>query len=105
VATTTWVAAPGGVYKNRFLSDRLLMQAVGATKLMPLTTVPDQDFSSHQGEFVNLMRVNELQDPATSKLTESTRIPISNITWGSRQIQLFEWGGGLRVDLAPLSGN
>jgi len=97
MATTTWTAAPGGVYKNRFLSDRLLMQAVGATKLMPLTTVPDQDFSSHQGEYINLMRVNELTDPATSKLTESTRIPISNITWGSRQIQLFEWGGGLRV--------
>jgi hypothetical protein len=58
MATTTWTAAPGGVYKNRFFSDRLLMQAVGATKLIPLTTVPDQDFSSHQGEYINLMRVS-----------------------------------------------
>lgn len=43
------------------------------------------------------MRVQELTDPASAKLTETTRIPIYNITWGSRQIQLFEWGGGMRV--------
>lgn len=48
-------------------------------------------------EYINLMRVNELTDPTTAKLTETTRIPIYNITWGSRQIQLYEWGGGLRV--------
>jgi hypothetical protein len=51
----------------------------------------------HQGEFITLMRVNELPQNASSKLTETTRIPIRNITWGSRQIQLAEWGEGLRV--------
>ena len=73
------------------------MQAVGMTKLLALTQVPDQDFSSHQGEFINLMRVQELPDPTSARLTETTRIPIYNITWGQRQIQLFEWGGGIRV--------
>ena len=97
MATTTWTASPGGVYRNRFLSDRLLMQAVGATKLLALTQVPDQDFSSHQGDTINLMRVQELTDPTSAKLTETTRIPIYNITWGSRAITLYEWGGGLRV--------
>lgn len=73
------------------------MQAVGQCKLLAITQVPDQEFSSHSGEYVNLMRVNELPQNASSKLTESTRIPIRNITWGSRQIQVAEWGEGLRV--------
>lgn len=51
MATTTWISAPGGIYKNRYLSDQLLMQAVGQTKLLALTQVPDQDFSSHSGEY------------------------------------------------------
>jgi hypothetical protein len=97
MASTTWQSAPGGIYKNRFLSDRLLMQAYGQVKFLALTQVPDQEFSSGQGEWINLMRMYEMPDSASSTLSESTRIPIRNVSWGTRSIRVTEMGEGLRV--------
>lgn len=83
-----------GVYKNHYISNKLLLQAVAELKIVPFTTVFESGFK-HQGETVNIMHVNELPDPANAQLEEATRIPIDKLSWGNRAITVAEWGRGV----------
>jgi N4-gp56 family major capsid protein len=83
-----------GVYKNNFISNQLLYQAVAKMKIVPFTT-PFKGFGKHKGETVNIMHVNELPDPTSAQLEEGTRIPVDKLSFGNRTIKVVEWGRGV----------
>lgn len=83
-----------GVYKNRELSNKLLVTAVAQMKIVPFTR-PWEGFGKHKGEYVNIMHIKELPDPTSAQLEEETRIPIDKIQFGTRVIQVVEWGRGV----------
>lgn len=83
-----------GVYKNHSMSNRLAFAAAGRTKILPFTQ-PVEGYGKHQGETVNLVRVNRLPVPADATLDESTRIPIDKLTLANRAITLAEFGRGV----------
>jgi len=83
-----------GVYKNNFMSNKLLLQSVAQLKVVPFTR-PFDGFGRHKGEFVNIMHLKELPDPVSPQLEESTRIPIDKLQMGNRVIRVVEWGRGV----------
>jgi len=93
-----------GVYKNRYLSDKMLVSSLVETKIVPFTSKVE-GFGKQQGEWVNIMHVNELPQPADARLDEETRIPIDKITYGERPIKVYDWGRGCEyTDLAVQLG-
>ena len=62
---------------------------------MPFTQPPGQSFGKHQGETINLMRVNRLPVPTSAALEEGTRIPIDKLTLDNRAITVTEFGRGV----------
>ena len=83
-----------GVYKNHSMSNRLLFQAAGRTKILPFTQ-PVEGYGKHMGETVNLVRVNRLTVPSSAALDEGTRIPIDRLTLANRAITVAEFGRGV----------
>lgn len=86
---------PTGTFRNHALSNRLLFQSVGRTKVLPFTQVPDQGLGTHQGETFNMFRVTSLAVPTDAALNESIRIPIDRTTIGTRSITVTEHGRGV----------
>jgi len=84
-----------GVYKNRYLSNKLLEQSLGKCKVMPFTHDFGIGFGKNKGEYVNLMHVKELPDPTSAQLEESNRIPIDKLQFGNRQFRVVEYGRGV----------
>ena len=83
-----------GVYKNRELSNKLLLVSVAACKVVPFTR-PWEGFGKNKGEYVNIMHIKELPDPTSAQLEEQTRIPIDKLQFGQRVIRVVEWGRGV----------
>jgi N4-gp56 family major capsid protein len=84
-----------GIYKNHQLSQKLLEVAVGECKVLPFTSDHGIGFKKNAGETVNIMHINRLPNSASSKLSESTRIPIRKLSWGNRAITVVEFGEGV----------
>lgn len=82
-----------GVYKNSYISNKLLTTAVAKLKITPFTTPYEPGFK-HKGETVNVMHIKELPDPDSARLEEGTKIPIDKIQFGNRAIKMVEWGRG-----------
>lgn len=84
-----------GVYKNHTMSNELLLQSVGACKVVPFTKpIKGVGKFKNKGETVNLPILKELPNPITAQLEEGTRIPIDKLELGNRAITLAEWGRG-----------
>ena len=86
-----------GVHKNHFMSNKLLLTALGACKIVPFTK-PFPGVGNTvkgKGETINIMHLNELTDPTTTALEEDTRVPIDKLTLGNRTVTLVEWGRGV----------
>jgi N4-gp56 family major capsid protein len=93
--TTSWTySAPIGLYKNHYISNKLLYEAVEEMKLMPFTA-PVPDFGKGKGESVTLMHIKHMDEPASAELSEDTRIPIDTVEMGERKITLVEMGRGV----------
>src|SRR4030042_5641069 len=85
-----------GIYKNHSMSNQLLVQSVGACKVVPFTRpIPGVGQFKHKGGTVNIMHLKELPDQTSAQLTEDTRIPIDKLELGNRAITLAEWGRGV----------
>ncbi len=94
MATTWTFDAPSGIYKNHYISNKLLHVAVEEMKMVPFTS-PINDFGKGKGESVTLMHIKHVDEPTTAELSETTRIPIDTVEMGSRQITLVEMGRGI----------
>ena len=93
--------APSGVYRNNFISNKLLETAVAKLKVVPFTFPFDGGFGKNKGEYVNVYHLKELPDPTSAQLEENTRIPIDKLQMGARVIRVVEWGRGVEyTDLA-----
>ena len=86
-----------GIYKNHQLSKKLLEVSAGECKILPFTSDHGIAFKRNAGEMVNIMHINRLPNSASSRLEEGTRIPIRKLSWGNRQIQVVEFGEGVRI--------
>jgi len=96
MAAHTWTQdSPGGPWQNFYISNELLKQAAGQTKILPFTQVPDQKFGAHLGETINLYRINRLSLPTVDTLSETMRIPIDKLTLSTRAITVTEHGRGV----------
>jgi len=85
-----------GVYKNHAISNQLLVQSVGACKVVPFTRpIAGVGQFKHKGQTVNVMHLKELPDPTSAELSEGTRIPIDKLELGTRAITLAEFGRGV----------
>lgn len=84
-----------GVYKNRFLSNKLLELALAECKVVQFTHDFGIGFGKHKGEYVNIMHVKELPDPTSAQLDEFTRIPIDKLQFGNRVLRVVEFGRGV----------
>lgn len=87
--------APTGTFQNHTISNRLLFQSVGRTKVLPFSQVPDQGLGTHAGDTLNMFRVTSLSVPTDASLEESIRIPIDRVSLSSRSITVTEHGRGV----------
>ena len=89
--------ADTGVFKNNFISNKLLLTSVGATKVVPFTK-PFPGVGKvvkGKGETINIMHMEELPDQTSDQLEEETRIPIDKTSLANRAVTLVEWGRGV----------
>ncbi|MFZ5452440.1 MAG: hypothetical protein ACOZF2_11320 [Thermodesulfobacteriota bacterium] len=84
-----------GVFKNHHISDKLLDVAFGECKVYQFTMDPGTGFGKGKGEYVHMMHVNPLPQNTSSKLTESTRIPVRKLSLGDRALKVEEFGEGV----------
>lgn len=84
-----------GVYKNHYISKKILELAAQNFKFVPFTTKHD-GFGKNKGETVNIPHWKNLDVPADARLDELTRIPIDTMEQGTRAITVEEWGRGVR---------
>lgn len=84
-----------GVYKNHFMSKKLLVLSLAKCKVLPFTQDYGIGFGKNKGEYVNLMHIKELPDPTSAQLEEQTRIPIDKLQFGNRVFRVTEYGRGV----------
>jgi N4-gp56 family major capsid protein len=85
-----------GVYKNNFISNQLLLNSLGKTKIAPFARpIKGVGKFKKKGETVNIPHLKELPDPTSAQLDEDTKIPIDKLELGNRAITLVEWGRGV----------
>jgi N4-gp56 family major capsid protein len=84
-----------GIYKNNFMSKKLLELSLGKCKILPFTHDFGIGFGKNKGEYVNLMHVKELPDPTSAQLEEFNRIPIDKLQFGNRVFRMVEYGRGV----------
>jgi len=90
----TWDSAVG-VFKNHYISDKLLDVSMGDCKVYQFTMDPGTGFGKGKGEYVHMMHVTPLPQNTTSKLTEITRIPVRKLSLGDRALKVEEFGEGV----------
>ena len=96
MAPHNWAWDSGvGVFKNHFISDKLLEVAFGECKVYQFTMDPGTGYGKGKGEYVHMMHVNPLPQNASSKLTETTRIPVRKLSLGDRALKVEEFGEGV----------
>jgi N4-gp56 family major capsid protein len=96
MATFDWTYdSDVGILKNHELSQKLLEQSLGACKVMPFTQDYGFAFGKNRGETINVMHIQELADPTSAELEESTKIPIDKISMGTRSFTVVEYGRGV----------
>lgn len=86
-----------GIYKNHFISNKLLHSAVAECKVAQFAR-PAPGVSGlfkHKGETVNIMHIEELPNPASTILEEDTGVPIDKVSFGNRPITLQDHGRGV----------
>jgi N4-gp56 family major capsid protein len=84
-----------GVYKNNFMSNKLLVVSLAKCKVLPFTQDYGIGFGKNKGEYVNLMHIKELPDPTSAQLEEATRIHIDKLQFGNRVFRVTEYGRGV----------
>jgi N4-gp56 family major capsid protein len=94
--TTSWTYdADTGVYKNHALSGKLLEQSAQKMVFVPFTDKIDT-FGKKMGDTITMVNYQDLSQPTSAKLNESTRIPIDKLSMGHRSITVEEWGRGVQ---------
>ncbi len=92
---TTWeFDADDGVYKNHEISGQLLERAAEEFKIVQFTNKVNS-FGKQKGESVTLVHWKDPDDPTSTVLDETTRIPIDKLQMGTRNIVVKEWGRGI----------
>ena len=86
-----------GVLKDNYISNKLLNQAVGETKVAQFAEpFPGVGKSvKNKGETINIMHLDELSDPTSAQLDEETMVPIDKLSIGNRSVKLVPWGRGV----------
>jgi len=90
----TW-DADVGVFKNHYISNKLLEVSIGEAKVYQFTMDPGTGFGKGKGEYVHMMHVTPLTRSTSSVLAETTRIPVRKLTLGDRALQVKEYGEGV----------
>lgn len=90
----TWDSAVG-VFKNHFISDKLLEVSMAEAKVYQFTMDPGTGFGKGKGEYVHMMHVTPLPQSTSSKLEENTRIPVRKLSLGDRALKVEEFGEGV----------
>lgn len=83
--------APTGVYKNHALSDDLRYAAV-AEAIFAAHARTEPGFGKHKGESVTIVRVKNIAEPTSAKLSERSRIPVDQHQLSTKQIAVNEYG-------------
>lgn len=85
------------IYKNHYISNKLLLTSVGECKVAQFSRpFPGVGKTvKGKGEYINIMHLKEIPEPTTWQLSEDTNIPIHKLELGNRAVQIVEWGEGI----------
>lgn len=89
--------ADEGVYKNHYISNKLLHSAVGECKVAQFARPApgvDKNFK-RKGETVNIMHIEELPDHDSYVLNEADSIGIDKVSYGNRAVTILDHGRGV----------
>lgn len=89
----TW-DAPGGVYKNHALSNRIRREAIADTQFMRFIR-PEQGYGKGKGESITITRILKL--PLATTVTEHERLPTGHPAIQTKQVAVSEWGFKLEL--------
>lgn len=92
MAEFTWTFdAPTGTYKNHALSSLVLEAAIEETVVAPFARTVE-GFGKNKGETVTLTRIQNITEPTSAVLSETSRIPEDAFALSTKAITVEELG-------------
>jgi len=92
MATYTWTFdAATGTFKSHVLSEKLFEAAVAMSVFMDHVSVKPA-FGKQRGETLTIIRIAEIAEPTSGKLSEVDRIPEDTYAMSTKGITIDDWG-------------
>lgn len=92
MAEFTWVFdAPSGTYKNHALSNAILEAAIAQTVVAPFARTVE-GFGKNKGDTITITRIQNLTEPTSAVLSETTRIPEDTFALSTKSLTVQELG-------------